>query len=33
MIKIVTCAFDVLRYKGTDLQYEQTTLSVQDSTL
>ncbi|HEX5126489.1 MAG TPA: phage tail tube protein [Rhodocyclaceae bacterium] len=31
--KIVTCSFDILRYKGTDLQYEQTTLSVQDSTL
>jgi hypothetical protein len=31
--KIITCAFDVLRYKGSDTQYEATTLSVQDSTL
>jgi hypothetical protein len=31
--KIITCQFDVLRYKGTDAQHEQTTLSIQDSTL
>lgn len=31
--KIVTCAFDVLRYKGSDLQHELTTLAIQDTTL
>lgn len=31
--KIVTCAFDILRYKGSDAQFENTTLSVQDTTL
>jgi hypothetical protein len=31
--KIVTCQFDLLRYKGTDAQFENTTLSVQDTTL
>lgn len=31
--KIVTCAFDVLRYKGSDAQFEQTTISVQDTAL
>jgi hypothetical protein len=31
--KIVTCAFDILRYKGTDLQHELTTLAIQDTTL
>jgi hypothetical protein len=31
--KIVTCDFDVLRYKGADAQFEQTTVVVQDSTL
>jgi hypothetical protein len=31
--KIVTCSFDILRYKGSDTQFENTTLSVQDSTL
>lgn len=31
--KIVTCAFDILRYKGIDPQFENTTLSVQDTTL
>jgi hypothetical protein len=31
--KIVTCQFDILRYKGPDAQYENTTLSVQDTTL
>lgn len=31
--KIVTCSFDVLRYKGSDLQHESTTLSIQDTTL
>lgn len=32
-IKIVTCAFDLLEYKGVDPQFENTTLSVQDTTL
>lgn len=31
--KIVTCSFDVLRYKGSDLQHESTTLAIQDTTL
>lgn len=31
--KIVTCSFDVLRYKGSDLQFGSTTISVQDSSL
>ena len=31
--KIVTCAFDVLRYKGADAQHEATTLTIQDSAL
>jgi len=31
--KIVTCAFDILRYKGSDPQHEQTTLTVQDTAL
>lgn len=31
--KIVTCAFDILRYKGADAQYESTTLVVQDTAL
>lgn len=31
--KIVTCQFDILRYKGSDAQFENTTLSVQDTTL
>ncbi|MDC8758579.1 phage tail tube protein [Janthinobacterium fluminis] len=31
--KIVTCAFDVLRYKGADAQHEATTVTIQDSTL
>lgn len=31
--KIVTCSFDVLRYKGSDAQFENTTISVQDTTL
>lgn len=31
--KIITCAFDILRYRGTDPQYEQTTLAIQDSFL
>ena len=31
--KIVTCAFDILRYRGTDLQHELTTLAIQDTTL
>ena len=31
--KIVTCAFDVLRYQGADAQHEATTLSIQDSAL
>lgn len=31
--KIVTCAFDILRYKGADPQYGNTTISVQDTTL
>lgn len=30
---IITCQFDVLRYKGTDAQHENTTLAIQDSTL
>jgi hypothetical protein len=31
--KIITCQFDVLRYKGSDAQHENTTLSIQDTTL
>jgi len=31
--KIVTCSFDILRYRGSDLQHEATTLSIQDTTL
>lgn len=31
--KIVTCAFDILRYQGVDAQHEATTLSIQDSAL
>lgn len=31
--KIITCAFDVLRYKGSDAQFENTSLSVSDTTL
>jgi len=31
--KIITCQFDILRYKGTDLQHELTTLAIQDTTL
>jgi hypothetical protein len=31
--KIITCQFDVLRYKGTDAQHENTTLAIQDTTL
>ncbi len=31
--KIVTCAYDVLRYKGADAQHEATTVTIQDSTL
>lgn len=31
--KIITCQFDVLRYKGSDTQHESTTLSIQDTTL
>lgn len=31
--KIVTCAFDVLRYKGADAQHEATTVTIQDTTL
>lgn len=31
--KIVTCAFDILRYRGTDLQHEGSTISIQDTTL
>jgi hypothetical protein len=31
--KIITCQFDVLRYKGTDAQHEPTTLAIQDTTL
>lgn len=31
--KIITCQFDILRYKGTDQQHEQTTLAIQDTTL
>lgn len=31
--KIITCQFDILRYKGTDAQHEQTTLAIQDTTL
>lgn len=31
--KIITCQFDILRYKGSDAQHEQATLSVQDTSL
>lgn len=31
--KIVTCSFDLLRYKGADAQFEQTSLSIQDTAL
>ena len=31
--KIVTCAFDILRYQGADAQHEATTLAIQDSAL
>jgi hypothetical protein len=31
--KIITCDYDILRYKGADAQYESTTLTVQDSSL
>ncbi|OEZ91457.1 phage tail tube protein [Duganella phyllosphaerae] len=31
--KIITCQFDVLRYKGSDAQHEGTTLAIQDTTL
>jgi hypothetical protein len=31
--KIVTCSFDILRYKGTDAQHENTTLAILDTTL
>ncbi|OBV38054.1 phage tail tube protein [Janthinobacterium psychrotolerans] len=31
--KIVTCAFDILRYQGTDTQHEATTVAFQDTSL
>ena len=31
--KIITCAFDILRYQGADAQHEATTVSFQDSSL
>jgi hypothetical protein len=31
--KIVTCAFDILRYQGTDAQHEATTVAFQDTSL
>ncbi|QYG08051.1 phage tail tube protein [Janthinobacterium sp. PAMC25594] len=31
--KIVTCAFDILRYQGADAQYEATTAAFQDTSL
>ena len=31
--KIVTCAFDILRYQGADAQHEATTVAFQDTSL